>query len=85
VSQVTQTNHELAKEVTKTPEKRRKIPFFHPCDELHEFQHRHVGRGKESFAVPSGTLRKSGSLLMARTTGAKKRYNTQLMSHHFLI
>jgi hypothetical protein len=34
VSQVTETNHELAKEVTKTPEKAEKFNFFLPCDAM---------------------------------------------------
>ncbi|KAJ7787302.1 hypothetical protein B0H14DRAFT_3580497 [Mycena olivaceomarginata] len=36
VSQVTETNHELAKEVTKNPRKRRKIQFLLPCDASHQ-------------------------------------------------
>ena len=87
VSQVTETDHELAKEVTKNPRKRRKFQFFlsrHASAlNLMSFNTGMSAGGRESFAVPSGTMRKFGSPLIAR--GRKKSYGTELMSHHFLI
>jgi hypothetical protein len=76
----------LQKKSQKTPEKGEKIQIFLPCDALVlDLPRRSHDWHFESFAVPSGTLTKSGSPLMARTTGAKRSYSTQLMSHHFLI
>jgi hypothetical protein len=49
VSQVTQTNHELAKEVTKTPEKGEKFHFFTPVMNFMSFNTGMSAGGKKAL------------------------------------
>jgi hypothetical protein len=89
VSQVTETDHELAKEVTKTPEKGEKFDFFSPA-----MPRRWIGRGAHPIDIfdvigskfvppPNPPCPQEVWKPTHGEDGAKKRY--QLMSHHFLI